>query len=264
MLRPMQSPARTLGFGITAGERPWLAALARRVEQLGYGELWANDSGGRSGLSTLQSASNGTWALDLGVGVIALSERDPASIAAEALGLALPRRRLIAGIGSGRSRSLDLVRAGAAELRRSLPGVRLAVAAVGPRMCRLAGEVADVVLLNWATPARIERQRALVAEGAERAGRAQPRIAAYVRAALGADAAERLRDEQRRYAGYGIGYRRALEEQEGEPVGVAAADAAELRPQLAAYRAVLDSCIVRGLPASDELDEWTAIAEAAA
>ena len=29
---------------------------------------------------------------------------------------------------------------------------RLVVAALGPKMCRLAGEVADGVLFNWLTP----------------------------------------------------------------------------------------------------------------
>jgi alkanesulfonate monooxygenase SsuD/methylene tetrahydromethanopterin reductase-like flavin-dependent oxidoreductase (luciferase family) len=259
----MQPADATLGFGVTAGQRPWLATLGERLEGIGYRELWANDSGGHSGLATLHGAAQGTHRIELGVGVIALSERHPTSIADEARALGLPQERLIVGVGSGRSRSLELVRSGIAELRRQLAGVRVAMAAVGPRMCHLAGASADVVLLNWATPARIAQQRAIVAQGAHRSGRPAPRVAAYVRVALGEDAAERLADEQERYAGYGAGYRRAMDEQQGQRIGVAAHDAADLRRQLSAYRAVLDSCIVRGLPAEDSLEGWMRIAEAA-
>jgi alkanesulfonate monooxygenase SsuD/methylene tetrahydromethanopterin reductase-like flavin-dependent oxidoreductase (luciferase family) len=46
------------------------------------------------------------------------------------------------------------------------------LAALGPQMLRLAGESADGVLLNWATPERIAVSRARIDEGAARAGRA--------------------------------------------------------------------------------------------
>jgi 5,10-methylenetetrahydromethanopterin reductase len=47
-----------------------------------------------------------------------------------------------------------------------LPPVPLYLAALGPQMLRLAGEVADGALLNWATPERIAVSKALIAEGA--------------------------------------------------------------------------------------------------
>jgi alkanesulfonate monooxygenase SsuD/methylene tetrahydromethanopterin reductase-like flavin-dependent oxidoreductase (luciferase family) len=43
--------------------------------------------------------------------------------------------------------------------------------ALGAQMLRLAGEVSDGALLNWATPTRIARSRHLVDQGAERVGR---------------------------------------------------------------------------------------------
>jgi 5,10-methylenetetrahydromethanopterin reductase len=46
------------------------------------------------------------------------------------------------------------------------------LAALGPQMLRLCGEVADGALLNWASPERIAHSRELVAEGARSAGRA--------------------------------------------------------------------------------------------
>lgn len=45
------------------------------------------------------------------------------------------------------------------------------VAALGPRMCQIAGVLADGVPLNWATPASAERALANVRLGAEQAGR---------------------------------------------------------------------------------------------
>jgi alkanesulfonate monooxygenase SsuD/methylene tetrahydromethanopterin reductase-like flavin-dependent oxidoreductase (luciferase family) len=52
-----------------------------------------------------------------------------------------------------------------------LPDVPVYLGALGPQMLRLAGELADGALLNWATPERIAISRDLVAEGAARAGR---------------------------------------------------------------------------------------------
>jgi 5,10-methylenetetrahydromethanopterin reductase len=52
-----------------------------------------------------------------------------------------------------------------------LPPAPVQLAALGPQMLRLAGEVSDGALLNWASPERIAVSRALIDEGAARAGR---------------------------------------------------------------------------------------------
>ena len=52
-----------------------------------------------------------------------------------------------------------------------LPPAPVYLAALGPQMLRLAGEIADGALLNWATPERIAVSRARVNTGALRAGR---------------------------------------------------------------------------------------------
>ena len=52
-----------------------------------------------------------------------------------------------------------------------LPPAPVYLAALGPQMLRLAGETADGVLLNWATPDRIAVSRERIDEGAARAGR---------------------------------------------------------------------------------------------
>lgn len=258
--------AKRLGFGIVARHRPGLERLGARVEQLGYDELWANDTPGGSGLATLAGCARGAPRIDLGVGVIPLSERGIESIGAEVERLGLSVGRLIIGLGSGRSNSLRLMRQGIPALRERLPGSRVGMAAVGPRMLRLAGEIADVVVLNWVVPARIEWARERIAEGAEAAARAAPIVAAYVRVAVGPTSDQRLAIEAERYRRSSPSYAAAFAAQQVEAatVGIACAEAADVPRGLEAYRSVLDTCIVRGLPASDDVDGWISLAEVAA
>ena len=255
-----------LAFGVAAAPREGTERLGRAVESLGYDELWANDTRRGAGLATLATAAAGTARLRLGVGVIALSERGPERIAAEvatAVTDGLPRDRLILGLGSGASRSLALVRGGVAAVRELLPDVPIAVAAVGPRMCALGGAVADVVLLNWSLPEHLATQRGWIADGAAAGGRAVPEVAAYVRVAVGpgAERAPARRDGALRPPLPGVhdDLRRP-----GGLVGVAADDAGGVREGLAAYRGLLDVCVVRALPDGDGIGDWLRVAEAAA
>ena len=66
-------------------------------------------------------------------------------------------------------------------------------------MCHLAGEVADGVLLNWLTPEHARTSAEWVRAGAAAAQRRPPRLAAYVRVAVGASSAARLEAEGARY-----------------------------------------------------------------
>jgi alkanesulfonate monooxygenase SsuD/methylene tetrahydromethanopterin reductase-like flavin-dependent oxidoreductase (luciferase family) len=253
-------------FGITGATRPNAAGLGAGVEALGYDELWANDNPRGDGLTTLAGIGPATSRLRLGVGVVALSEHTPATIAERVHATAIPPNRLTVGVGSGSTRSLDLVRRGIDELRGSLPDHPLAVAAIGPRMAGLGGEIADVVVANWALPERLAELRHLVAEGAVRAGRPPPRLVAYVRTAIGPGAAERLRDEMARYAGAGAHYARVLGGRGDALIGVAveSAEPAAVASALEPYRSVVDTVVVRGLPATDAVDAWLEIARAAA
>jgi alkanesulfonate monooxygenase SsuD/methylene tetrahydromethanopterin reductase-like flavin-dependent oxidoreductase (luciferase family) len=71
------------------------------------------------------------------------------------------------------------------------PPTPVFLAALGPQMLALAGEVADGALLNWATPERIALSRDLIAAGARRAGRDPADVAAtmYVRVCIDDDVA---------------------------------------------------------------------------
>lgn len=255
-----------VAFGITAGERAGHDELATALEGLGYGELWVNDTRHADGLATVAAMAPAAPTMALGVGVIALSEHTPADIARRVRAAMLPAERLSVGVGSGSSPSLELVRSGVAGLRQLLPGHRIGVAAVGPRMATLAGEVGDDVVANWALPERLAELRRRVGAGASSAGRPVPRLVAYVRTAVGAGAEGRLRAEMERYTGYAPHYARALAAQPGALVGVAVAsgDPAAVAEALAPYRSVVDTVVVRGVPADDSTDAWLEVARAAA
>lgn len=257
--------ASDLAFGIREGDRPGAERIGRRSEELGYRELWANDSGGYTGVATLDDSSRGTSRIDLALGVIPLHRFSISQIVGQLSRSALPAQRLTVGIGAGVGIKLAGVRAGVEQLRELRPDIRIAVAAVGPKMCQLGGELADAVVLSWAAPERITWARERIAEGAEAANRPVPRIVGYVRVAPGADGADRIRNEIRRYR-QAPHYARAFGEQDAELIGIALAslDADRLAEELAPYREVLDTCVVRGLPATDDVDAWLEIAEAGA
>lgn len=254
-----------LAFGLDAGSRPDHARLGAELERLGYRELWVNDNRRADGIATLAEVAPGTSTLAFGVGVVALSEQDPDLIADRFRSSGMPTERLTLGVGSGRTASLQLVRDGVARLRQLLPDTPIAVAAVGPNMAWLAGEIADVVVANWALPERLAFVRERVNEGAADASRPAPRLVTYVRTAVGPEAESRLGAEMERYRSIGPQYARAFAAQPDDRlVGVAAADADGVTAGLAPYRSVVDTLVVRGLPAGDSVPDWLEVAAAAA
>ncbi len=261
------------GFGVVAGlGADILEPLAREVVRLGYGSFWANDGGrpGADGLADLAVVHSVAPDLPLGVGVLPLDVRTPDAIADEVHRLELPVDRLWLGVGSGGgTKPIGIVRAGIGELRRHLPEARILVGALGPQMLRLAGELADGVLLNWTVPSRIPWAREQLDEGVGTAGR-DPRaieVWAYVRCAVGPDARARIGGEAARYSKTPQ-YGRAIEAL-GVPlesIGMAATDPTGdgLAPQIESYRAALDGLVIRALPAGPTLADLVAIARAAA
>jgi alkanesulfonate monooxygenase SsuD/methylene tetrahydromethanopterin reductase-like flavin-dependent oxidoreductase (luciferase family) len=261
--------AAARGFGVAAGLDPEIAAeLARRCGSYGYRSMWSNDHPGASGLETASFFHEAVPSLEVGVAVLPLDRHDPESIAAKADEEGLDPGRLWIGIGAGfTERPLAVVREGLAELRTVLPApVRIAVAAMGPKMCALAGAEADGVFLNWPTPAWAEWARERVHEGAKEAGRAvPPPIFSYVRVAVGDDAEERLVKEESFYRQLHPGYIRHIETIGADvgAVGVAVRDPAEVPGRLAQYDQAIDHVVVRAL-ASANLEALAAVAEAAA
>jgi alkanesulfonate monooxygenase SsuD/methylene tetrahydromethanopterin reductase-like flavin-dependent oxidoreductase (luciferase family) len=251
---------------VAAGLDPEVARpLAARCAELGYASMWSNDHPGAKGLETLAEFSAAAPEVDLGVAVIALDRQAPEEIAADIERLGLDPARLWLGVGAGFSeKPLTRMRESLPELREKLPGVRLVLAAMGPKMCALAGAEFDGVFFNWMTPAFAAGAREKVEAGAREAGRETPPVFGYVRTAVGPDAAERLANEESFYRDLHDGYRNHFDRL-GEPegtVGVAAADSAGAQTQLGAYSA-LDTIVIRGL-ASATVEAMAAVAEAAA
>ena len=253
-------------FGVTAGLDPAVAEpLAGRCAMLGYVSMWSNDHPGGSGLETLATFARSVPGLDLGVGVLALDRHTPADIARRIEELGLPRERLWVGVGAGfDERPLTKMREALPELRELLPDVKLVLAAMGPKMCALAGSAYDGAFLNWMTPEFAAQAREQVHAGAREAGRQPPPVLGYVRTAVGPDAANRLSKEETFYRGYSDSYRKQFERMGVEPgtVGVATDSPYVAQTELDRYEP-LDVVVVRAM-ASATVGAMTGLAEVVA
>ncbi|HEU0075890.1 MAG TPA: LLM class flavin-dependent oxidoreductase, partial [Dehalococcoidia bacterium] len=87
------------------------------------------------------------------------------------------------------------------------PQTPIYLAALGPNMTMLAGEVADGVSLNWCDPETIALARARVKEGAERAGRdpSGVKLAMYIRVCVDEDETAARRAYARAMQFYALG-----------------------------------------------------------
>ena len=263
----MVSASTHRGLGVTAGLDAGVAReLGAHAEQLGYHSLWSNDEPTAPGLDTLAEFASVARKVQLGVGVLPLHRYRPAQIAADVDRLGIDPARLWLGIGSGAlPLQLDALHGAVAELRALLPQeTRIIVAAMRPRLCRLGGEVADGVLLNWMLPDRAARAREWVHEGAARHGRTAPVVASYVRVAVGPGASRRLREEEGFYRTINEGHRKhfaAMKAGVGS-VGIAASGRSDVLEALTPYDAALDLPIVQALADGDP-SLLSAVAEAA-
>jgi alkanesulfonate monooxygenase SsuD/methylene tetrahydromethanopterin reductase-like flavin-dependent oxidoreductase (luciferase family) len=253
------------GFAVFAGTTPEIIrASAREAERLGFASFWVNHPGSTDGLAALAHAARETRRVELGIGVIPLHTRGPESIVEGVKANALALDRLLLGVGSPNPEALKRVRAGVAELRAKL-STRLVVAALGPQMCRLAGEVADGVLFNWLTPEYARRSAERVREGAAAARRQPPKLYAYVRVALGPAAVDRLQEEAARYAAVPA-YAANFARMGLKPVetAIAAQTPDAVQRGLAQWHGAVDDIIIRAITAKDTVDEHLVLVRAAA
>src|SRR6059036_1178166 len=232
------------GFALFAGAAPEIIrASAREAEGLGYSSFWVNHPGATDGLAALALAATETRRIELGIGVIPLHTRGPDSIVQGVRANALPLGRLLLGVGSPNPGALRRVRGGVAALRSELP-VRLVVAALGPQMCGLAGEVADAVLFNWLTPEHARRS------------------AEWVR--VGAAAGDRLLEEAARYAtipAYAADFARMGVKPVETAIAAQSPDA--LAPVLGKWQGVVDEIVLRAITGTDTVEENVALLRAA-
>lgn len=238
------------GIGLLASTAPETVAIAARTaEELGYASFWLNHPGSTDGIAALANAARATTDIALGVGVVPLHGRSSSDVVEAVRAAALPTGRLLLGVGSLGRGANALARTGVALLRDEL-GCPIVMGALGPSACRLAGEIADGVLFNWLTPDHARVSAAWVEDGARSAGRARPRLFAYVRAALGPDARDRIVEDGARY-GRGV-YAAHFERMGVDPVdtAIAAADPGEVAAGLRAWEGAVDEVVLRLLPAT--------------
>jgi alkanesulfonate monooxygenase SsuD/methylene tetrahydromethanopterin reductase-like flavin-dependent oxidoreductase (luciferase family) len=275
-----------LGFALR-DPFPWpaLRELVVRGESLGYRALLVPEIAGREAFATLAALAGETERIRLGTGVVPITSRAP-KLAAMAAATVQDRSggRAILGLGTGPAvpGALDRLRGYVEETRQILrERITLRVepppiwiSALGPRASRLAGEVADGVLLNWCTPQRVERAVVEVREGSERAGRdpGSVTIAVYVRGAVGDSAAAALRAAAAEYADRPAYARQfaAMGLDPTDPAELAGAvclpaDPGPARARLEAYRAAgADMPIVYPVASRDGVRSVEAVLEALA
>ncbi len=237
----MSASARDRHIAVAMREPlPWrdLVEVVETAERTGYEVVFLPEIAGRETFSTLAGLAGTTTNMKLGTGVVTVVARRPRVTAMAAATVhELSGGRMILGLGTGSSEpgSLAGLRGYTALVRRMLSGeavrdgdstfrltldpasapLPIWIAALGPKAMRLAGEIADGVILNWCPPERVAEARRLIAEGAEAAGRdpSAVAVAVYVRACVGQEpehALPALREAAGQYAAYPA-YRRQFE-----------------------------------------------------
>jgi 5,10-methylenetetrahydromethanopterin reductase len=196
-----------------------LVALARSADELGFDSFWlAEEYHYRSAVPLAALVSDATTRIKVALGILPTHTRHPALTAMEAATLdEIAGGRLVMGLGAARTaalrhgdtvspvatmretltlvrRLLDGEEVSAAGQVWQLEGTKLAFPSrrgmpiyigtfpYSPHMLRLAGELADGVVLVWASPDWIRRAREEIATGAARVGRdpAEVDVAAYI------------------------------------------------------------------------------------
>jgi alkanesulfonate monooxygenase SsuD/methylene tetrahydromethanopterin reductase-like flavin-dependent oxidoreductase (luciferase family) len=194
--------------------------LVETAESMGYGAVFVPEIAAREAFSTLTGFAAATSTMRLGTGVVTMWSRSPTITAMAAATVQdVSYGRLILGLGAGSmppgaaggERPLERLRTYVGTVRTALSGRPVPpddafgaggfvlapeltdgpppiwLAALGDRSLRLAGELADGVVLNWCTPERVRAARALLTRAAQGAGRDPGAItvSVYVRACLG-------------------------------------------------------------------------------
>ncbi|MEJ2088468.1 MAG: LLM class F420-dependent oxidoreductase [Gammaproteobacteria bacterium] len=208
----------TFGSLAVLGPRSILE-IARLGDNLGYRSIWTVEATGTDAFSLLGGVSAVAPGLDLGTGIVPIQLRTPplAAMSAASLQAMSPEATVWLGVGVSApgilrqhgaavaERPIAMMREYVALLKECLSGepvtfegdfwqvkrfqlaVRLGerrpkivMAALNPQMLKLAGEVADGVLLNYLPASHVAASVARVRAGGD------AKIFAYVHAAVGA------------------------------------------------------------------------------
>ena len=218
------------------------------------------------GLGALAHAAGETRRIELGIGVIPLHTRGPESIAEGVQAPGPAARTACSSAWAARTPSpRSACATGSPPSARRL-STRLIVAALGPKMCHLAGEVADGVLFNWLTPEHARRSADLVRAGAAAAKRPAAEDL-RLRAARRGRGPPRRAAARRATATAAIpAYAANFERMGVKPVdtAIAAPDARHpCRPRSRRWRGAVDEVVLRAITAKDTVEENLVLLRAA-
>ena len=217
--------------------------LASKAEANGFDVVWVPEGGGRDSLTSLATMAMKTERVKLGTGILPIFARTPTNTAMGAAGMAaVSEGRFILGLGVGHAptvesregipfkqpmtrmrETIQIIKAllageevnflgkqfkitgasmGPATPKSKVP---IYIAALGPQMLEMVGELADGVLMNWTAVDYLGEAIGHIKRGAEKAGRNPDEIdiAGYVRVAVGGDVSasrDSLRRQIARYA----------------------------------------------------------------
>jgi probable F420-dependent oxidoreductase len=203
-------------------------AIAREAEARGYHMAWTGEASGYDAITLMTAIATHTERLHVGSAVVPVQTRTPVVLGQSAATLNhLAPDRVVLGIGlSSRvivgdwhgltfapsvqqiREAVQIIRMVAAGERVSFEGtfyrvknfrltappparpVRIVLAALGPEMLELAGEIADGVVLNWIPPETVPLSIQHLEAGARKAGRtlAGFEIASFIRTCVTDDA----------------------------------------------------------------------------
>jgi len=188
--------------------------LVEIAEGVGFGAFWKGESNSTDPLVLISAAASRTKTIKLGTAIYHIYGRSPVTLGIQSATLQdLSGGRLLLGLGVAnksiagwhggvfdrplkRAREyVEIVRKVAAGERveyegeiyqtgkrfqlswkPSYPNVPIYLAGLGPQMTKLVGKIADGVVINMATPAKIREIAARVREGAREAGRDPSKI----------------------------------------------------------------------------------------
>jgi probable F420-dependent oxidoreductase len=228
--------------GFTALPAADFIAVAREAEARGYHTAWLGEVSGYDAIVMSTVVATHTERLHVANGVLPVQTRTPVILGMAtaslnhlapgrfALGLGLSSRtiveqwhglsfspalaqirevvEIVRKVGSGERVNHEgkVYRVKNFRLTGPAPAapVRVYLAALGPEMLELAGEIADGVLLNWIPPEAVPASIAHLRVGAARAGRTLDgfEIAAFVRTCVTDDAAAARETLARDVTGY--------------------------------------------------------------
>ncbi len=188
-----------LRLGLTEDEE---RAIVREAPTLGYTSAWTNAGAGRGALDRCVRWWRAAPELTVGTSVVPMPSWSPTALAEAAVEVGdATSQRFVLGVGSGQVRDLAAMRAWLEALRAALRGrAPIYLAALGPRMLRLAGELADGVALNWCTAEHIAWSRERIAAAGRRVS-----VIEYIRVAVDEDEDVARRALAGAVAGYAFG-----------------------------------------------------------